>query len=67
MIEALRKKGGPSAGRRRRRLPPDPAKIDEFVGSLRKEMKKAARELRFEEAAKLRDEIRELSGARLAI
>ena len=67
VIEALRGKGGPAAAKRRRRIPADPAKIDERVEELRAEMRRAARELRFEEAAELRDEIRELSEARLAV
>ena len=40
----------------------DDRSIEEEIASLSKRMKEAARELEFEEAAKLRDRIRELRG-----
>jgi excinuclease ABC subunit B len=44
-----------------------PVEIDKRVLELKKEMKLAAKELRFEEAAKIRDEIKELNEVRMMI
>jgi len=43
----------------------DDKALDEKIKSLKVQMKKAAKQFKFEEAAKLRDEIKILSGARL--
>jgi excinuclease ABC subunit B len=52
----------PSKGRRRRQTKNDmqPAEIEQTMRELEEEMLAAAEELRFEYAAKLRDEIRDL-------
>ena len=44
-----------------------PMEVDKRVLELKKEMKLAAKELRFEEAAKIRDEIKELNEVRMMI
>jgi excinuclease ABC subunit B len=52
----------PTKGRRKRAAKPDmaPAEIEQTMRELEEEMLTAAEELRFEYAAKLRDEIRDL-------
>ena len=45
----------------------DPAKFNSYIDKLRKEMRNAASNLEFEEAAKIRDQIKALEEARLEI
>jgi excinuclease ABC subunit B len=44
-----------------------PEAIDAKIGELKRLMKEAAKELRFEEAAKLRDEVKKLSDLRFML
>ncbi len=66
VIETLR---GSRAGKREKakvqKVELSPAAIDEKIIELKKEMKLLAKELKFEEAAKIRDEIKSLTEARL--
>ena len=43
----------------------DPAKLQKYIDALRREMKKAAKNLEFEEAGKIRDQISTLEEAAL--
>ena len=67
VIETLRGKKSFVSKAKSDPLSLDPVKIDERIKRLKVEMKRAAKELYFEEAAKIRDEIKELSEARLLL
>jgi excinuclease ABC subunit B len=54
------KAAGPSVAERMRAFAENPEKLQKELDSLRKKMKKASQALEFEEAAKLRDEIKRL-------
>lgn len=66
VIETLR---GARGGRKKKgkveKLTLSPEAIDKQIVELKQEMKNLSRELKFEEAAKIRDEIKELTEARL--
>ena len=53
---APRKRRAPA----RRRLRPDPEELEKTIVALEEEMLAAADDLRFEEAARIRDELKEL-------
>lgn len=67
VIETLRGVKGTKKGKKAPKVLEhvDAAAIDKRIEELKKEMKTAAKELRFEDAAKMRDEIKELTQARL--
>lgn len=67
VIETLRGVKGAKKGKKAPKVLEhvDVAAIDKRIEELKKEMKVAAKELRFEDAAKMRDEIKELGQARL--
>ena len=67
VIETLRGVKGAKKGKKAAKLIEhvDVAALDKRIEELKKEMKLAAKELRFEDAAKMRDEIKELTQARL--
>ena len=67
IIEALRGKRSEPSKQKRVDIDTDPTAIDSRIEALKTEMKRAARKLRFEEAAKIRDEIKELKEARFAL
>lgn len=66
VIETLR---GARAGKKKKgkveKLTLSPEALDQRIKELKQEMKNLSRELKFEEAAKVRDEIKELTEARL--
>ena len=67
VIETLRGVKGSKKGKKAAKVIEhvDLAAIDNRIVELKKEMKEASKELRFEDAAKIRDEIKELTQARL--
>lgn len=67
VIETLRGSKGPKRVRKKVTLAEglSPEVLDKRIKELKEEMKLLARELRFEEAARIRDEIKELTEARL--
>jgi excinuclease ABC subunit B len=70
VIEILRgtkRQGKGSKDIKRENIEVSPEAIDKRILELKDGMKEAARDLRFEDAAKMRDEIRELSGLRLQL
>jgi excinuclease ABC subunit B len=69
VIETLRgAKGKKSKSKvKKKSLELNTAELEARIAELKKEMKSAAKDLRFEEAAKLRDEIKELSELRLMV
>ena len=66
VIETLRGRRAKGLAKKKEALS-DPAKIDELILALKKRMKLAARELRFEDAATMRDEIKELQEAQFSL
>ena len=66
IIETLRGRRAVLSNKKKDFLELHPEKIDDIVEELRTKMKRAARELRFEDAASIRDEIKELKEARFA-
>lgn len=66
VIETLRgSRGGKREKKKVEKLDLSPQAIDEKIIELKKEMKLLAKELKFEEAARIRDEIKSLTEARL--
>jgi excinuclease ABC subunit B len=66
ILELLQSRDAPAVDRRKRQVAPRPAldlpadDLGRLIRSLEEEMREAARELRFEYAARLRDEVMEL-------
>lgn len=68
VIETLRgKKSALAKGKQKQRTVTDPSQIDDMIKALKKDMKEAAKALDFERAAKIRDEIKQLTEARLLV
>ena len=69
MIETLRgtKKSKKDRGKKKDITHLDPKVIDDRIKELKQQMKEAAKDLRFEDAAKIRDEIKALNEARLVL
>jgi len=68
VIETLRgAKSGSSKKKKKGKMNLTADNIDKQIIELKKEMKLAAKELRFEEAARIRDEVKELTEARLLL
>jgi excinuclease ABC subunit B len=60
-LDGGRRAATPARGRRRRETPELPREeLERLIGSLEEEMHQAARDLRFEYAARLRDEVQDL-------
>ncbi len=66
IIETLRGKKAVLSNKKRTFLELHPEKIDDIIDELRTKMKRAAKELRFEDATLIRDEIKELKESRFA-
>jgi excinuclease ABC subunit B len=61
MLGGKRKAATPSRGRRKREHPEMPSEeLNRLIQTLEEEMHQAAKDLRFEYAARLRDEIKDL-------
>ena len=66
ILELVQSRDAPAVDRRKRQVAPRPAldlpaeDLGRLIRSLEEEMREAARELRFEYAARLRDEVKEL-------
>lgn len=67
VIDALKRKGGEKKEKLNFDENMNPEKIDKMIQELKKRMKEASKDLRFEDAAKIRDEIKELSSMRLIL